>query len=122
MGPIFYFLDDDYATNVYHEIILSEIKEIGSFFILDDPEVALSKLEEQKPDYLFLDINMPKISGWEIVDHIQKSPENFLKYPYQIFMLTTSSSKFDHEKLVKYPIVKRILEKPLSALKIKELI
>ena len=39
MNNILYFIDDDYPTNKYHEIILKTIPEIKAFRIFDEPEI-----------------------------------------------------------------------------------
>jgi len=124
MRPVLFLVDDDYPTNRYHEIILSEIKEINSFQIFENSEVALNtlKTKTQKPSFLFLDINMPKLNGWECVEEIQKSPAEYLSTPFNIFMLTTSSSKFDLEKKDRFPLVQKIIEKPITEEIILEII
>jgi len=55
MRPVLFLVDDDYPTNRYHEIILSEIKEINSFQIFENSEVALNtlKTKTQKPSFFF---------------------------------------------------------------------
>jgi len=57
---------------------------------------------------------MPKLNGWEFVEEVQKSPSEYLSTPFNIFMLTTSSSKFDLEKKDRFPLVQKIIEKPIT--------
>ncbi len=124
MKPILFFLDDDYPTNVYNEIIVRKLVEVGSFKIFNDSLNALKSIKaiERKPNIIFLDINMPKMNGWEFVEEIEKSPSDFLTPPYCIVMLTTSLSSHDVEKGKKSPLVKTLLEKPLTKEKILDVI
>ena len=124
MKPILYLVDDDDSTNIYNEIILSEVKEIEAFKIFDNVEIALDALEkvERKPDFLFLDINMPKISGWDVVVEIQKSPDKYLNAPFRIYMLSTSLSEFDLKEEAKHPLVTKMIEKPLTEELLNELL
>ncbi len=63
-------LVDDESSNsevLQYEIekISHDIEVIASY---DDPVVALKALKKEKPDLLFLDIAMPKLSGFDLLD------------------------------------------------------
>lgn len=120
------FLDDDYMTNRFHEIILDEadICEKSRFFTT--PEEALNYFREEPkkenpeiPEVMFLDINMPKMNGWEFLDEyitmkIKQSPV--------VIMLTTSISSKDKRKARAYEIVKDYMNKPITKDYLTELI
>ena len=38
-------------------------------------EESLAAVEELRPDLVLLDLMMPKVSGWDIYQHMQASPE-----------------------------------------------
>jgi CheY-like chemotaxis protein len=40
-----------------------------------DGQQVLTRLEAQVPDLLILDINMPKLSGLEVLKHLRQKPE-----------------------------------------------
>lgn len=112
------FIDDDHPTNVYHEIILdeSQICETSRFFL--SPLEALAFFEElsqQKdpeiPEIIFLDINMPRMSGWEFLQKFQQL--NFTQYP-RVIMLSSSNYHKDVERGKEFPMVCKYLEKPLN--------
>jgi two-component system, chemotaxis family, response regulator Rcp1 len=54
--------------------------------------------EAETPDLIFLDINLPKVDGKEVLQHIKTSPA-LLKIP--VVMLTTSESQDDIEECYK---------------------
>lgn len=120
LRPVIYFVDDDYPTNVYNEIIVSQIARVQSYKIFDDAVLALEEIgkAERKPNIIFLDINMPILSGWEFVTEIEKSPANYLEKPYCIIMLSTSLRGKDKEKYAASDLVKSMIEKPLTEEKI----
>lgn len=110
------FIDDDEATNFYHRFIVDESDICEKHIFYEKAEDALdyfsnSISEENIPDVIFLDINMPKIDGWMFLDRYASIPMQ--KSPI-IIMLTTSLSPSDKEKADKNPLVKAFLNKPLS--------
>ncbi len=46
---------------------LSDVEIVAQF---DDPHAALEKIQQQPPDILFLDIQMPKMSGFELLQQV----------------------------------------------------
>ena len=38
-----------------------------------DGEIAIDKVEKEKPDVVFLDLSIPKIDGWEVAKKIRAS-------------------------------------------------
>jgi two-component system, chemotaxis family, response regulator PixG len=62
------------------------------FLAINDPLEAVSALMDHQPDLIFLDIVMPKISGYDLCAQLRKHPE-FTTTP--IIFLTTSSGFID---------------------------
>lgn len=62
--------------------------------VVMDGEAALEHLEgdRPRPDLILLDLNLPKLSGLEVLAHIKKTPR-LCRIP--VVMLTTSSDETD---------------------------
>jgi len=59
-----------------------------------DGEQALELAVEHVPDLVLLDVNMPKLDGWEVLHFLRKRPETS---DIRVMMLTTAAQKFDLE-------------------------
>lgn len=46
-----------------------------SVSIAQNGEVALSKIEKQKPDMILLDLLLPRKGGFEVLEELKKNPE-----------------------------------------------
>ncbi len=111
------FVDDDPFTNRFHEIILKRSGITSDFTFFQYPQKGLNHMKEllqdrqSLPDYLFLDLNMPDLDGWQFLDELQKEDgsENL-----SVIILTTSLDRQDAERANAYPMVKSFNIKPLT--------
>ncbi len=60
-----------------------------------DGEEALSKAVAEKPDLIVLDVMMPKISGFDVLDILRSTPET---KSTQVIMLSALSQESDRER------------------------
>jgi DNA-binding response OmpR family regulator len=60
-----------------------------------DGEEALTKIRDERPDLVFLDVMMPKRDGYEVCQEVRASPE--MGNPY-IIMLTARGQETDKER------------------------
>jgi len=111
-------VDDDYATNYYHEIVIKDsgLVEDQSFFIsakagIDFLQELKSNTDATFPELLFLDLNMPIMNGWEFLDQMRRID---LAKPPAVVILTTSSNPQDQERAKEDPLVIEYLTKPLE--------
>ncbi|CAN5434277.1 hypothetical protein BH11BAC1_BH11BAC1_03010 [soil metagenome] len=58
---------------------------------------ALESLTTYIPDFIFLDIKMPLMDGWECLDNIKQTPR-LSQVP--VFMISTTNDKGSHQKSV----------------------
>lgn len=123
-------VDDNASDNAYHKIIIETVGICNHIKIATDGQKALDYLlkafepnpEESYPipDLIFLDINMPRMNGYEFLDEYKKFKEKVGKI-IMIVMLTTSSNPDDRTKSLEKN-VKEFLIKPLTGLKLQEII
>jgi CheY-like chemotaxis protein len=69
MKNILLIEDDPFLIDIY----TTKFKEMG--FIIDvasDGSQAIRKMTEKKPDLLLLDIVLPHVDGWEILEKIRE--------------------------------------------------
>lgn len=72
------------------------------------------------PGVIFLDINMPEMSGFGFLDEFMKFPEG-LRRTTSVVMLSSSLNEEDHKKALSYSAVKLYCNKPISLAKLLEL-
>ena len=110
-------VDDDPSINKMHEILLTEHFNYKVITYLK-PEIALEDLTtcSIKPDLLFLDINMPNLNGYQLLEEIESS-----NIDIDVIMLSSSSNSNDIAKALKSRNVISYKTKPLTPDKLKTL-
>ena len=111
-----FFIDDDYLTNYFHEIVAKDLGVAKQLVFFESAEEALAELvnrgaNDTPPEIIFLDINMPEINGWEFMDLYQ---ETFEVKRSQIMVLTTSANPADQQKAEEHEWIDGFLSKPLT--------
>ncbi|MHA7865689.1 response regulator [Flagellimonas marinaquae] len=119
-------IDDDSIFVYGTKILLNYNKHFGDdILVFEDGQEALDafknfvKSGEKFPDFIFLDLNMPVMDGWQFLDELEKL--NLQNYP-NTFLI---SSHFDaplRAKAKTYEQVTELVEKPLSDTILQELL
>jgi CheY-like chemotaxis protein len=109
-------VDDDPMVNRLHQMLLSKYadKKIVTF---TDPLEALAYLEENLPDLLFLDLNMPLISGFEFLEKLHQR-SRFI----DVIIVSSSIDASEKIRASTYDFVKDFLSKPLTYEKIEKIL
>ncbi|MGL1887820.1 MAG: response regulator [Reichenbachiella sp.] len=118
------FIDDDEGVNTFHKIVLnlSGICENAKFF--ERPEDAVTYFSDLKdtnstfPEIIFLDINMPRMNGWEF---LEKYAELNIVSDTKIVMLSSSLNPEDEDRAASNQLIERFLSKPLSVIHLNEI-
>lgn len=89
-------VDDEPHIRILMEQTLEELEDEGvELLMAENGEKALDIIKREKPQLVFLDVMMPKVSGFEVCSAVKK--ELNLKNVY-IIMLTAKGQEFDKQK------------------------
>lgn len=102
-------VDDQKMANFINKKLIEVTDFAHNIVAYTLPDAALLDIETQKPDLIFLDLNMPIIDGWKFLDNLQQN-KNFT----QVVIVTSSTSSIDKEKAQNYTQVVDFLIKPLT--------
>lgn len=111
-------VDDDDIFLVLGTITIEKLFPEAEIFTVPHGEEALEFLEETEVDVMFLDLNMPILDGWEVLDELAKRERKRMA----IFVVTSSIDPSDREKANRNPLVYDLIEKPLDENNIKSAI
>jgi CheY-like chemotaxis protein len=92
-------IDDDADDRMLFEEALSEIDNSLNFVPASSCEMAMEQLDvpvEYLPQFIFLDLNMPSMNGWQCLSKIRKM-EHLKNVPVIIY--STSQSPDNHDKI-----------------------
>lgn len=113
-------IDDDTTSNLICEFTIKKFDPDANIQLFWEPEAALFAIEndfsrEKDPDIaiVFLDVNMPTMTGFEFLDEFRNVPRETRKR-FIIYMLTSSIEDFSEQAKL-YPFVAGFLSKPLKA-------
>jgi CheY-like chemotaxis protein len=113
-------VDDDPITLMLCKMVITKSSFSNKIDTAKNGEEALKYFDSlllaknlNKPQLIFLDLNMPIIDGWEFLDHF-----NTLKYSdfhqIKVIILSSTIDPEDLKKSKKYPMVIDFLSKPIS--------
>ncbi|GLB49888.1 response regulator [Neptunitalea lumnitzerae] len=114
-----FLVDDQKISNFINRRLFTNCNFSGDIYCFEDPADALSALEEILPDMILLDLNMPKINGWDFLEILSNNKKfNTIR----IVVATSSTSPIDKNSAKRFPQVKDYLIKPLNGSMINKLL
>lgn len=101
----FLLIDDDEAAHMLHKIAIEDagrdLKTVKSYYSVDTAisclkEIILCGQNENWPEYIFLDINMPLKTGYDFIEEFSKLNSQY-RIP-KIYMVSSSENPKDIKK------------------------
>jgi two-component system, chemotaxis family, chemotaxis protein CheY len=125
----FILVDDDPLNNMLSQMAIEDALEFADIKLYEKPLLALREIEEEyatKPGkgektILFLDINMPLMTGWQFLD-VYKGFSEFIRNQIIIFILSSSVYHRDLEQAKTNPMVAGFISKPLDGDEFKQML
>jgi len=117
-------LIDDSDIDLFVQKRFIEISAFAkSILVFQSARKALELLSspgQQRPDVIFLDLNMPEMDGFSFLEHLAQLPPG-LNGQSRVVILSSSSSSADKSRASTFSNVISFLSKPLSEARLQEL-
>ena len=121
-------IDDDAVSNRYNEHFMQTSKFALNVKSYLKAKPAINYLKQliktdytDFPNFIFLDITMPEMDGWDFLDELNKFPESILK-DCKVILLTSSIDQDDIEKSKSYKIVHDFISKLITSDNLEKLL
>lgn len=120
-------IDDDNGINFIHQRIIKNADCAEKIVVAKDGTEALAFLKSRvnglfpQPELIFLDINMPKMDGWDFLKEYHKL-SRLEKGNIVLLMLTTSLNPDDVEKAKDNEEVDDYINKPLTPARLQKVL
>lgn len=110
-------IDDNTTTLFYNKDLINDLAPKSKVHSFDDCIVFLADYKKNlfpinRTILLLLDINMPKLNGYEVLEQLEEENEDITNI--NVIMVTSSNLKSDIEKSTRFINVIGYIEKPLT--------
>ncbi len=118
MNPLFkaIVIDDEPAARRLMKNLLAEHRDVVE--VVDEASTgheAIAKIEQLNPDLIFLDIQMPDLTGFEVIERLTRKPNIIFTTAYEQYAIKAFEN-FSIDYLLK-PIKEERLEQSIQKLK-----
>jgi len=122
--PLLAIVDDDKIFQFTLTRVINYNKQVERIINFSDGEKAIQYLTDNKvtneniPDIIFLDSNMPILDGWQFIEEY-KSIKTEIKKKIVIVMWSSSINPIDTERASKISEISNYLIKPIKLEEVK---
>lgn len=114
----FILIDDEVYSNKISKTFIQKMfagAEIKDFLLPQEAlqYIQLAYSEASVPTAILLDINMPELNGWQVLEKLQELPQP-IQDSLTVYMLSSSIDPKDKLRAEEHPLIKGYIEKPLS--------
>jgi CheY-like chemotaxis protein len=125
MNNKFILIDDEAAHNLICKININRVFKNAEVISFTYPPDGLDYIKkgmatEHEPTILLLDLNMPLMDGFEVLDEVGTFAES-ANEDLQVFVLSSTIKEDEIQQSIRHELVKGFIEKPLTQEKIEEL-
>lgn len=121
----FLLIDDDDIICVVHPAIIRQVFPDASVEVIQSATEAIEYIQSmaernsEAPVAVFVDINMPEINGFNLIEKLSPEAKEFLSQS-ALYMLSSSVDQRDLDRVHASPIIKGFVGKPLTAQFLKD--
>lgn len=114
-----FLVDDDYIFRAAADFLIKssglteEVVQLENGLEAYEALMALENTPDALPEVMFLDINMPVMNGWELLEELKSGPA-VIKDKVQIHILTSSIDPNDLVLSKMYGFINGYITKPLT--------
>jgi CheY-like chemotaxis protein len=109
-------VDDDEVINLVHAEVIKRILQDVKLEVFQSGTQLLEYIGEQNSqplDVIFLDIRMPEMDGFEVLENLEKTNSLLVKNS-RLYVLSSTLDERDLNKAKSNPMVTDFIGKPLS--------
>ncbi len=110
ISPLGHVLVVDDDAGIRHLISAILARDGWSYEVADDGCDAIAKIERNHPDVILLDLMMPKVNGFEILDRLRVSKPELLR---RVIVLTAASNS-TLQRMTSEAEVFKLIRKPFE--------
>ncbi|WP_114941501.1 response regulator [Mucilaginibacter endophyticus] len=127
-NPKILLIDDAKLDTTIFKLVIRKVLGKAEVSICENGKVAIEFLQgltvnepEKLPDFIFLDLRMPVMNGWEFLKKYESLKIDPL-HKSKIYILSSSVDQTDVEKSIANPRVKDFLSKPIHMGKLQSIL
>lgn len=122
--PAVMLIDDNRIDNILNRKVLEKEAFAENILVFDKAQEALDYLKEinaQIPDFIFIDVVMPHMNGFEFIREFNNLPPDLKSRTNIIFISSSFLTAAQQAELNRYDVQVSVVEKPLSKMTLDKL-